>query len=78
MLHSYIGEDDFKNGINIYLKRFSYTNAQTEDLWAALKEVSNKRITSIMPTWTKQEGYPIFDGKHHWQENDLGPYSRNV
>ncbi|XP_033222097.1 puromycin-sensitive aminopeptidase-like isoform X2 [Belonocnema kinseyi] len=71
MLHSYIGEEDFKKGMNLYLKKFSYANAQTEDLWAALEEVSSKSVASIMPTWTKQEGFPILDVKHHWQENDL-------
>ena len=27
-------------GIQLYLKRFQYKNASTEDLWAALKEAS--------------------------------------
>ena len=71
MLHSYIGDDHFKNGMNLYLNRFSYSNAQTEDLWMALEEISDKPVKLIMSTWTKQKGFPILDVSHHWQENDL-------
>ncbi|XP_014604170.1 PREDICTED: puromycin-sensitive aminopeptidase isoform X1 [Polistes canadensis] len=59
MLHSYIGDDDFRKGMNLYLNRHSYSNAETEDLWAALEEASNKSVRSVMSTWTKQQGFPI-------------------
>ena len=59
MLHSYIGDEDFRKGMNLYLKRYSYANAETDDLWAALQEASSKPVREVMSTWTKQQGYPL-------------------
>ncbi|XP_011165084.1 puromycin-sensitive aminopeptidase isoform X2 [Solenopsis invicta] len=59
MLHAYIGDDDFRKGMNLYLKRHSYANAETEDLWAALEEVSNKAVRRVMSSWTKRQGFPV-------------------
>lgn len=59
MLHDYIGDDDFKVGMNAYLNDFKYTNAFTEDLWDALGKASGKPVGDIMTTWTKQMGYPV-------------------
>ncbi|XP_014478221.1 PREDICTED: puromycin-sensitive aminopeptidase [Dinoponera quadriceps] len=59
MLHAYIGDDDFRKGMNLYLKRHSYANAETEDLWAALEEASNKAVRNVMSSWTKRQGFPI-------------------
>lgn len=54
MLHDYIGDADFRRGMNLYLTRHQYKNAFTEDLWAALEEASGKPVGAVMGTWTKQ------------------------
>lgn len=59
MLHHYLGDDDFRKGMNLYLTRHQYKNAQTEDLWNALSESSSKPVTEVMTTWTKQMGFPV-------------------
>ena len=59
MLHDYIGDEDFKVGMNAYLNDFMYTNAFTEDLWDALGKASGKPVGDVMTTWTKQMGYPV-------------------
>ena len=59
MLHDYIGDEDFKVGMNAYLNDFKYTNAFTEDLWDALGKASGKPVGDVMTTWTKQMGYPV-------------------
>ncbi|KAM3966164.1 puromycin-sensitive aminopeptidase [Aphomia sociella] len=61
MLHRYIGDDDFRKGMNIYLTRHQYKNTFTEDLWAALEEASNKPVGAVMSTWTKQMGFPMVE-----------------
>ncbi|CAH1638659.1 unnamed protein product [Spodoptera littoralis] len=61
MLHKYIGDDDFRKGMNIYLTRHQYKNTFTEDLWAALEEASNKPVGAVMSTWTKQMGFPVVE-----------------
>lgn len=59
MLHHYIGDADFRKGMNIYLNRHQYKNTQTEDLWAALSEASSKPVAEVMSTWIKQMGFPV-------------------
>ncbi|XP_049874380.1 puromycin-sensitive aminopeptidase [Pectinophora gossypiella] len=59
MLHRYIGDEDFRKGMNIYLTRHQYKNTFTEDLWAALEEASKKPVGAVMSTWTKQMGFPM-------------------
>ncbi|VDK73005.1 unnamed protein product [Onchocerca ochengi] len=59
MLCNYLGEETFQKGLRIYLKRFQYSNAVTDDLWDALSEASGQDIKTLMSTWTKQMGYPL-------------------
>ncbi len=61
MLESYIGEDDFRAGINAYLQQHRHGNATTADLWASLAQASGKPVSEIMDSWTKQTGYPYLD-----------------
>lgn len=59
MLYHYIGDDDFRKGMNIYLTRHQYGNTTTEDLWKALGEASSKPVPQVMSTWTQQKGFPV-------------------
>ena len=59
MLHNYIGNDAFKQGMKHYLTKHSYKNTQTEDLWASLETASGKPVGKVMTTWTSQMGFPL-------------------
>lgn len=59
MISKYLGEDVFMEGIRRYLKKHSYGNTVTEDLWAALSEASGKDVEKIGAIWTKEVGYPV-------------------
>lgn len=59
MLATWLGEDLFIKGVSNYLKKHSYGNARTEDLWDSLSEVSGKDVASTMEVWTKKVGYPL-------------------
>ena len=59
MLCNYISEKVFQRGLRIYLKKFSYSNAETIDLWNAFSEASGENIDKLMSSWTKQMGYPL-------------------
>jgi puromycin-sensitive aminopeptidase len=59
MLHNYLGADNFRDGLRVYLKRHAYANTDTIDLWKALEEVSKKPVQEFMGTWTGQSGFPI-------------------
>jgi aminopeptidase N len=41
MLRGYLGEDNFRSGLKIYLKAHQFANARTSDLWTALNQVTS-------------------------------------
>ncbi|KAB2072532.1 hypothetical protein E1A91_A07G022000v1 [Gossypium mustelinum] len=63
MLQSYLGAECFQRSLASYIKKHAYSNAKTEDLWAALEEGSGEPVTKLMNTWTKQKGYPVVSVK---------------
>ncbi|MBI2084635.1 MAG: M1 family metallopeptidase [Candidatus Aenigmarchaeota archaeon] len=61
MLDNYLGEEAFRKGIGIYLSKYKYGNATSEDLWKSLSKTSGKPVDKIMSSWIRQAGYPIVD-----------------
>lgn len=59
MLHAYLGADNFRDGLRVYLKRHQYANAEADNLWAALSEVSGKAVGAFMQPWISQPGHPV-------------------
>jgi puromycin-sensitive aminopeptidase len=59
MLEQFIGEEPFRNGVAAYLKKHSYGNTVTNDLWDALNAASEYNVGDIMDTWILQGGYPL-------------------
>ncbi len=71
MIEHYLGEEDFRKGLNLYLNRHAYGNARTEDLWQALQDVSRKPVKAIMASYTKQPGYPVVIVNGERREEEL-------
>ena len=61
MLEDFIGEETFRKGLELYMKRHKYGNATTEDLWKALGRASKLDVGAMMSGWTKQAGYPMIE-----------------
>ena len=61
MIEQFIGEDEFREGVGNYLRRHSYGNTVTADLWAGLDGASDWPVGEIMDTWILQGGYPQID-----------------
>jgi aminopeptidase N len=59
MLHKYLGDITFRDGLRLYLKTHAYGNTDTVDLWDALEKVSKRPIKQFMGEWTSLSGYPI-------------------
>ncbi|RDW60627.1 hypothetical protein BP6252_12010 [Coleophoma cylindrospora] len=59
MLSELLGERVFLKGVSLHLKRHSFGNAKTTDLWDALSAVSGKDVQSMMEVWTRDPGYPV-------------------
>ncbi len=59
MLAEYLGQDNFKKGLQHYLKKHSYKNTHTTDLWESFEKISKKPVKKIMANWTGKTGYPL-------------------
>ncbi len=59
MLSSYIGEQNFRDGLRYYLKKHSYKNTSSVHLWEAFEKVSDKPVRKFMHTWVSMPGYPL-------------------
>lgn len=59
MLHGYLGAEDFKKGLRLYLKEHAYKNTSTIDLWSALEKASGKPVKEFMHSWTSLPGFPL-------------------
>lgn len=64
MLHELVGPNNFKLGLQDYLKSFSYKNTTTEDLWSSLEKISAKPVSKFMSAWTSQKGFPIVECRY--------------
>lgn len=66
-MNAFLTEKTFKEGVEDYLNRYQYKNANQDNLWTELTRhgVLDKRLDSnitiknIMDTWTLQKGYPV-------------------
>ncbi|XP_033617370.1 aminopeptidase Q [Fukomys damarensis] len=67
MLSSFLNEHLFISALKSYLKAFSYSNAEQDDLWKHFqmaiddqsKIILPATIKSIMDSWTHQGGFPV-------------------
>jgi aminopeptidase N len=62
MFETYIGEDKFREGIRVYMRRFSDKVADADDFMAALAEgAGDTAITQSFSTFIEQPGIPMLD-----------------
>ena len=59
MLESYLGADKFRDGIRRYMHARALSNANSADLWRALRVASGQDIPAVAARWTKQAGFPL-------------------
>jgi puromycin-sensitive aminopeptidase len=61
MLEQYLGGEEFRKGISLYLNKHQYANTETGDLWDALQEATDEPVRRLMDSWIFQQGFPIID-----------------
>lgn len=61
MLEDMVGKVAFRNGLRIYLRRFKYRNATTNDLWKCIETAYRSDVRHIAESWLKQDGFPVLD-----------------
>src|SRR2546429_1914011 len=59
MIEGYLGEEEFRDGIRLYMRRHREANATADDLWGALAEASGQPILELANGWIRQTGYPL-------------------
>ncbi|GFS55864.1 glutamyl aminopeptidase [Nephila pilipes] len=75
-------KEDFRKGLSNYLRKYAFSNAETNDLWRELSEASteNINVTEIMESWIDQMGFPYVELKRnggtvaatqHWFVRDI-------
>ncbi|XP_050674889.1 aminopeptidase N-like isoform X2 [Leptidea sinapis] len=79
MMTMFLGEDVFRQALHNYLIKYSYKNAEQDDLWAELTRATqqhggltrNVTVKQVMDTWTKQTGYPILTVSRDYGDQSL-------
>src|SRR4029077_10203214 len=56
-----IGDDQFRDGLRLYLKEHAYANAEWSDLVHAFERVSKRSLTAWADAWIKRRGMPQVD-----------------
>jgi puromycin-sensitive aminopeptidase len=59
MLEQYLGAEQFRRGIALYLRQHEYANTETSDLWDALEEATGEPARRVMDSWILQAGFPM-------------------
>ncbi len=77
MLRCYLGDEDFFDGLNLYLERHAFGTAEIHDLRQAFEEVSGQDLTWFFDQWFFRAGHPMLKVEHNLEWNDdpvLGNY----
>ena len=81
MLVKRVGEENFRKGIQAYLRKFAYSNASWDDLIKILDSLSPEDLQSWSNVWVKKKGMPsytseIIEDSVVWKQFD--PFGRGV
>ena len=93
MLHEWLGESIFMQGVRNYLNKYQYDNAVTEDLWSAIDQVVNEKLKSdhkhyesnvntinvndLMQEWIQQPGFPVVTVERNTSEFCINNVEQN-
>ena len=61
MIEGWVGEEEFRDGVNAYINKFKYSNARAEDFWGTLAASTGKPVDKVMATFVDQPGVPLVD-----------------
>src|SRR5258708_1887364 len=59
MIEGYVGADNYRAAINLYLKKFAYGNATGEDYWTTIAEATGKPVDGILSSFVTQKSIPL-------------------
>ncbi|HET7707392.1 MAG TPA: M1 family metallopeptidase [Thermoanaerobaculia bacterium] len=59
MLEAYVGEEKFRQGINLYMQRNAFDNASSGDFAGAIDDATGGAVTEILASYVSQPGVPL-------------------
>ena len=59
MIEGYLGEERFRDGIRLYMRRHAKGNSVADDLWGALGEASGEPVVELANAWIRSPGFPL-------------------
>jgi len=59
MLHNWLGDEVFTDGVAAYLKKYEWKNASSEDIFASLSDASGQKVGAVAKTFLEQAGVPL-------------------
>ncbi|KAL7717504.1 Aminopeptidase [Entamoeba marina] len=83
MMIGYVGFNEFMKGISAYLKKYSYGNATSDEMWDCIGEVCKMDLKSVVQEWTYSAGFPVIsvslkDNQLHFSQERCGFESDQV
>ncbi len=67
MLRNLIGDEMFRKAINLYLNRYKFSNADTEDLRKCIEEVTGKNFEWFFDQFIYSSGHPVIKVSYSWE-----------
>jgi puromycin-sensitive aminopeptidase len=72
MIEGWLGEEPFRAGIRLYMRRHGKGNATADDLWGALAESANLPVVELANAWIRQAGHPVVSASRAGRTIRLG------
>ena len=70
MLRQYIGNQNFKRALKLYLERHSYKAVETDDLRKVFEEVSGESLQQFFNQWLYRAGHPELEIEYSLLEKE--------
>src|SRR5947199_983284 len=59
MIEHFLGPENFRAGVRLYMRRHREGNAVAADLWRALEEASGREVARVAQPWIEKAGFPL-------------------
>ena len=59
MIVTFVGFEKFIEGITLYLKKYQYANAESDEMWTVIGDHCGVDLKEIVQEWTYEPGFPL-------------------
>ncbi|KII64919.1 Puromycin-sensitive aminopeptidase [Thelohanellus kitauei] len=69
-MYHFVGHQHILNGLREYMSKFQFGSVSTDDLWGCLEKASNKPVSKLIGSFTRQPGYPLIHIEYETSSKD--------